>query len=162
MARQWRGDAATQVRQRSLPGLSNVVAIAAGKHHSLALKADGQLVAWGNNAKGQSMVPAGLTNVVAVCAGGSAEWSNSRYRSYSLAIPIRLQVANFYVTNGVPQISFRTFQGQQYSVQSSSSLSPDAWSDLLGGSVRGNGQDAMIADPFATGDAVRFYRIKQQ
>ena len=51
-------------------GLTNVVAVAAGSYHSLALRADGTVAAWGNNEYGQTTVPAGLTNVVAVAAGG--------------------------------------------------------------------------------------------
>jgi hypothetical protein len=58
--------------------LTNVVAIAAdhsqfaGVHgHSLALKADGTVVSWGYNDYGQTTIPAGLTNVVAVAAGCS-------------------------------------------------------------------------------------------
>ena len=54
-------------------GLSNVVAVAGGGIHSLALRTDGTVVAWGGNspnANGQSDVPAGLTNVVAIDAGG--------------------------------------------------------------------------------------------
>jgi len=59
-------------------GLSNVVQIAAGVDHSLALKSDGTVAAWGSarlwinawDPLGQSVVPAGLSNVVAV-AGGS-------------------------------------------------------------------------------------------
>jgi alpha-tubulin suppressor-like RCC1 family protein len=59
-------------------GLSNVVAIAGGGYHSLALKADGTVVAWGAGTSntgsspnyGQAIVPDGLTNVVAI-AGGS-------------------------------------------------------------------------------------------
>src|SRR2546422_248994 len=43
--------------------LTNVVQIAAGGGHSLALKADGGLVAWGYNTKGQTNVPAALSNV---------------------------------------------------------------------------------------------------
>jgi len=50
-------------------GLSNVVAIAAGASHSLALKRDGTLVAWGNNDAGQTAVPVNLNNVVAIAAG---------------------------------------------------------------------------------------------
>ncbi|GIO16397.1 hypothetical protein J19TS2_59520 [Cohnella xylanilytica] len=46
-----------------------VVAIAAGDDHSLALKEDGKVVAWGRNTKGQSTVPAGLTDVVDIDAG---------------------------------------------------------------------------------------------
>ncbi|SPE56912.1 exported hypothetical protein [Verrucomicrobia bacterium] len=49
--------------------LSNVVAIAAGSSHSLALKADGTVVAWGYNGDGEANIPAGLTNVVSVSAG---------------------------------------------------------------------------------------------
>jgi alpha-tubulin suppressor-like RCC1 family protein len=45
------------------------VSIAAGDLHSLALKADGSVVAWGDNSYGQTNVPASATNVVAVAAG---------------------------------------------------------------------------------------------
>jgi hypothetical protein len=50
-------------------GLNGVVAIAAGWSHSLALKSDGTVVAWGDNSAGQTNVPAGLTGVVAIAAG---------------------------------------------------------------------------------------------
>ncbi len=50
--------------------LSNVVALAAGGHQfCLALKQDRTVVAWGYNGSGQTNVPAGLTNVLAVAAG---------------------------------------------------------------------------------------------
>ena len=51
--------------------LSNVVEIAAGNMHSVALKADGTVVAWGNNSYGQTSVPTGLSNVVAIASGGN-------------------------------------------------------------------------------------------
>lgn len=51
-------------------GLSNVVAVEGGGQ-SLALKADGTVVAWGEaNDRGQLDVPAGLTGVVEIAAGG--------------------------------------------------------------------------------------------
>jgi hypothetical protein len=50
-------------------GLSSVVAIAAGDSHSLALKSDGTVAAWGRNNAGQIKVPAGLSSVVAIAAG---------------------------------------------------------------------------------------------
>jgi alpha-tubulin suppressor-like RCC1 family protein len=50
---------------------SQIVRIAAGSFHSLALKADGTVVAWGDNNRGQSTVPAGLTGVAAIEAGGN-------------------------------------------------------------------------------------------
>jgi alpha-tubulin suppressor-like RCC1 family protein len=57
--------------QTNVPiGLSNVMAIAGGGAHSLALRSNGTVAAWGWNESGQTNVPAGLSNVVAV-AGGS-------------------------------------------------------------------------------------------
>jgi hypothetical protein len=50
--------------------LSNVVAVAAGSHFSLALKSDGTVVEWGNNVFGQTSMLAGLSNVVAIAAEG--------------------------------------------------------------------------------------------
>jgi Regulator of chromosome condensation (RCC1) repeat len=68
-----------QYGQRNTPtGLSGVVAVAVGVAHSLALKSDGTMSAWGagetNNPSdgtdfGQSIVPADATNVVAIAAG---------------------------------------------------------------------------------------------
>ncbi len=61
---------------------TNVTSISAGEYHTLALKADGTVVAWGAGTVinpsggflgadlGQSIVPAGLSNVVAVAAAG--------------------------------------------------------------------------------------------
>ncbi|MGO8926989.1 MAG: RCC1 domain-containing protein [Limisphaerales bacterium] len=46
-------------------GLSNVTSIAAGGNFSLALRADGNVLTWGQN-----RVPAGLSNVVAIAACG--------------------------------------------------------------------------------------------
>jgi trimeric autotransporter adhesin len=49
--------------------LSNAVAIAAGREFSLAIRADGTAVTWGQN-----YVPAGLTNLIAIAAGWGASW----------------------------------------------------------------------------------------
>jgi hypothetical protein len=50
-------------------GQTDVVAIAAGGYHSLALKSDGTVIGWGADWYGQATPPAGLTGVVAVAAG---------------------------------------------------------------------------------------------
>jgi alpha-tubulin suppressor-like RCC1 family protein len=50
-------------------GLTNVIAIAAGYQHTLALTREGTVVAWGTNDHGQCNVPAGLPNVIAIAAG---------------------------------------------------------------------------------------------
>ncbi|MBI3044835.1 MAG: fibronectin type III domain-containing protein [Betaproteobacteria bacterium] len=46
-------------------------AIAAGGNHSLAVRTDGTVVAWGDNTNGQTTVPGTAVNVVAIAAGGS-------------------------------------------------------------------------------------------
>ena len=78
-------DQYTPVKVRTLSG---VVAMSAGAWHSLALKADGTVWAWGENAQGQLGVPtstaqsdlpvqvAGLKGIIAVAAG----------RNHSLAL----------------------------------------------------------------------------
>lgn len=43
--------------------------VAAGANHSLGVKADGTVAAWGYNCYGQSTVPAGLSGVREVSAG---------------------------------------------------------------------------------------------
>ena len=44
-------------------------ALAAGASHSLAVRSDGTVVAWGDNRSGQGTIPPGLSNVVATVAG---------------------------------------------------------------------------------------------
>lgn len=48
--------------------LRNVTAIAGSGLHVLALKRDGSVTAWGNNSYGESVVPAGLSDVIAIAA----------------------------------------------------------------------------------------------
>ena len=53
-------------------GLKSVVAIAAGENHTVALRSDGSVVAWGDNLYGQTTVPvAAQTDVVRIAAGES-------------------------------------------------------------------------------------------
>ena len=51
--------------------LDGLVGVAGGGHHSLGLKSDGTIVAWGNNAHGQCDVPAPNGDFVRVAGGGS-------------------------------------------------------------------------------------------
>jgi alpha-tubulin suppressor-like RCC1 family protein len=57
-------------RQCNVPrGTTNMFAIAAGYHHSLALKADGAMAGWGEDDFGQTNAPVGLSSVTAIAAG---------------------------------------------------------------------------------------------
>lgn len=49
-------------------GLNDVIAIAAGGSHNLALRSNGTVVAWGRDTQGQTIVPPGLSNVTAISA----------------------------------------------------------------------------------------------
>ena len=50
---------------------TNLIGLAAGGSHLLALRDDGTVLAWGNNSCGQTTVPATATNVVRIAAGES-------------------------------------------------------------------------------------------
>ena len=63
------GDNSAQ--QLNVPmGTADVVSIAAGGDHSLALRADGLIVPWGDNSSGQSNVPQPWGNTVTISDGG--------------------------------------------------------------------------------------------
>ncbi|HWV98768.1 MAG TPA: immunoglobulin domain-containing protein [Candidatus Acidoferrum sp.] len=58
------------VGQTDVPGdATNIVSIAAGYIHVLALRIDGTVEAWGESYLGATSVPAGLSNVVALAGG---------------------------------------------------------------------------------------------
>src|SRR3954468_20681220 len=59
------GDGLTNVP----PGLSNVVAVAAGAVHNVVLRSDGTVFSWGASYFGFTNAPPGLSNVVAISAG---------------------------------------------------------------------------------------------
>ncbi|WCJ58814.1 immunoglobulin domain-containing protein [Fontisphaera persica] len=53
------------------PGLHDVVAVAGGDFHSVALRFNGQLAAWGYNHQGQITMPSNLPPLVAIAAGAN-------------------------------------------------------------------------------------------
>ncbi len=74
-ARAAEGDVLSWGASTPIPaGLTDVIAISSGgmvqDGHSLALKSDGTVVAFGSNGNGQINVPAGLNNVIQIAAGG--------------------------------------------------------------------------------------------
>jgi alpha-tubulin suppressor-like RCC1 family protein len=58
---------------------TNIIAVSAATH-TLALKSDGTVLAWGDNSQGQCDVPPGLSNVIAISA--TCGW----YEGHSLAL----------------------------------------------------------------------------
>jgi hypothetical protein len=57
---------------------TNLTSIATGSGHAIALHTNGTIVAWGPNTRGQTTVPLGLTNVIAVFAGFDASAALTR------------------------------------------------------------------------------------
>src|SRR5690349_8544524 len=51
------------------PGLTNVLSLAGGSYHYLALRGVGTVVAWGLNTYGQTNVPADVVNPSEISAG---------------------------------------------------------------------------------------------
>ena len=97
------------------PPPSNVVAVAAGDSHNLALKTNGTVVAWGLNTSGQTNVPAGLSNVMAIAAGAAhsvallntndvVEWGDNA--NGQVTIPSELPTVELLST--APHITYRT------------------------------------------------------
>ena len=134
------------------PGLTNVVAIAAGFYHCLALRNDGTVAAWGWNNYNQTNVPVNLSNVVAIAAGG--------YQSIALlgaglaALP--MQMTNVQTGNGVFSAQVPTVRGKNHYLQYRDA--PDSGWWMPGLPVPGDGTVKTFTDPGATG-ARRFYRI---
>lgn len=169
--------------------LSNVVAIAAGAYHALALRQDGTVAGWGNNFAGQIAVPPGLNNVVAISAGdrdslavkadgtviGWGDWTNvtiaptglsnvvavagTRFRSLALTAP--LSITSIELRERNPVLRIRTFLGQRYSVEQSVDIMSNAWLPLVPWTIKGTGQEEVVVDesPVSAG-AGKFYRLR--
>jgi hypothetical protein len=51
------------------PDATNILTVAAGGAHNLALRKDGTIIAWGDDSYGQNEIPEGASNVIAIAAG---------------------------------------------------------------------------------------------
>src|SRR5204863_175263 len=127
-------------------------AVAAGFYHCLALRENGTVVAWGYNNYGQTNVPAGLSNVVAIAAGG--------YQSIALLgqglSASSMEITNVHRDNGVFSLDVPTVRGKNHYLQYRDATTGGSWTSGL--PVPGEGTVKTLTDPGATGSR-RFYRV---
>jgi len=135
-------------------GLGGVVGIAAGETHCLALKSDGTIIAWGDNESGQTTVPGGLADGIAV----GAAWN------YSIALVGSAASGPFAMSN--PQRVGNTFSvtinsqsGSSYVLEYKNSLGDAAWNGLS--PLSGTGSQIVLTDPSASVSS-RIYRVRRQ
>ena len=140
------------------PTLSNVVAVAAGTYHSLALAADGTTTAWGKYPGSGGMqpmtVPSNLVNVVAIAAHSLqcfALVGDAPSALYGLPVsPVW--------SNNVFTVSLASQNNRVYRLEHKDNLSDSAW--VAHPLVAGTGGTLTFTDPTATGTQ-RFYRIRR-
>jgi len=143
-------------------GLTNVMAVAAGMRHSLALKEDGTVMAWGGDDNGLTEVPAGLTNVIAIAAGGSnclalkadgtvIVWGRNNFG------PVHKPAGLKGTTTNV-SLELPTQSGRVYLLEYDNSLTGTNWNGVA--LSPGNGTTQQLVDPTPTNTA-RFYRVRQ-
>jgi hypothetical protein len=133
-------------------GLSNVVALAGGGAHSLALKADGTVAAWGANFSGQCSVPSGLSNVIGLGAG---EYSSLALLAGSIPVPQLLSPTR---QGSQFSVLVQTLNRSSYALESKTSITDTNWSAVVTNS--GNGALLQLSDPAAT-VSQKYYRIRQ-
>lgn len=165
--------------------LTNSIAVAAGGGFSLAVRADGTVVSWGNS----TTVPADATNVVGLSVGGShrmalradgtvVTWGSittvpagltnviaiAAGVSHCLALvgdrPPVLQAAatGFQYSGTQLNLTLPTQSGRVYGLELSSSLTGTNWTSVS--LAPGNGTSQTLTDPAAT-NASAFYRVRQ-
>jgi alpha-tubulin suppressor-like RCC1 family protein len=144
------------------PGLTNIVVLAGSSgtdhHMNLAVKADGTVVGWGYNFyafyDGVPMVPAGLSNIVAVSSDSSHSIALVGDGPPTLDVP----AANPAWDSNHFTVSVPTQSGRVYRLEYKNSLDETNWTTLP--LVAGNGGTRTLVDPSAGGPQ-RFYRVRR-
>jgi hypothetical protein len=129
--------------------LSNVVALAAGLAHSIALEQNGTVTAWGQNNYGQLTYPAGLNKVAVIDAA-------TNYSMALITIPPVILSANRYGTN--MQFNWPSPAGA-YSLYSADTLLNPTW-NLVNLPVSVNGSVISITIP--TTNSQEYFRLGAQ
>jgi len=146
---------ANNAGQTNVPaGLSNVVAIAGGDYHSLALKADGTLVGWGATNVSQVSPLAGLAGVTAISTG----------YGYSLAlmgglVPVP-QLGELARTDGTWRVTVPTVRGYHYRLEYKDTIAAP-WLAFPSPASPGDDTAKMLSDPSGS-ETNRFYRVRVQ
>ncbi len=118
------GDYANQVSD--IPAGNDFTAIAAGDEHGVALRTDGTVVAWGQDAHGQNIVPATLGTCIAIGAGGDL----------SLAIEEAGTIVAWGDSYGFPAGTYTAVDaGESFSVALATDNSIVAWGNDAYGQV---------------------------
>ncbi len=137
------------------PSLNNVVAVAAGLYHSLALTSSGTVVDWGANQDGEGAVPSGLSSVNAIAAGYA--YSLALSGAGSIVSPVTL--SNPTWNGNTFAVSFQSQNGVSYTLQYTRGFGPSSWTIVQ--TASGNGGSMTMTDSAAS-DPQRFYRVKSQ
>lgn len=133
------------------PRLTNVVAVAGGGGHSVALGADGTVAAWGADWNGQCDFPPTLPPAMGIAAG--------EYHTVVLLpnnMPPRL--LNPARKGNRFSALVQTLSPKNYALEFKDSLTATNWT--AASSNAGNGALRILTDPAASG-AQRFYRMRQ-
>jgi hypothetical protein len=143
-----------------------VVAIAGGGYHSLALKADGTVTVWGDNYYGETNVPAGLSNVVAIAGGYEHDLALAVSPLTPTLAPQWIQLLSVqFPGNGSARLQFGGATNEllagDYVVLYTDSLTPPVqWrTNLPVATVTNRVLD--VIDPTVGSSRQRFYRLQQ-
>ena len=128
----------------------NVTAIAAAGDHSLALKSDGTVVAWGSDDYGQSTLPSSVGNVTAIAAGF--------YTSIALVLPRPSLTLNSQPSSLNQLILSWPTNYSGFTLQSSASLNPPTWADFPIPPMISGGQ-FFVTNPISSGS--QFFRLRK-
>ncbi len=88
---------------------TNVLQIAAGHRFTVALKNDYTLVAWGDNALGQTNVPSGLTNVQSIACGPNRTVALPYTPAFSYPVDVKRDLLVIYNSNFTDGVTMKDY-----------------------------------------------------
>ena len=133
------------------PGLTHVALLAGGGAHTVALLADGSIVAWGSDWNSQCDVPEALPAAVGIAAG-----------SYHTVVLLESALPTPVLVNPSRQGNqfstfVQTFLRKSYALEYVNSVNSTNWTPVC--TNAGNGAMQMLLDPAAAPNG-RFYRVR--